>query len=87
MPDLVDKAVQELGPWTSQFKVLVFLAFRGSCTPASISEGTGIPAGTVRPSLRSLLDKGYVKQLDDGTYKSEVPFTDFVSDLYAQIKK
>ena len=84
MADLMDKATQELKPDTAQFKVLAFLAFRGASQPSAISEETGIASGTVRPALRSLLDKGYVKQQDDGVYRSSVPFTDFVSYMFAK---
>ena len=84
MVELIEKATQELKPDTAQFKVLVFLAFRGESLPNAISEETGIAAGTVRPALRSLLDKGYVKQQEDGTYRSRVPFTDFVSYIFAK---
>jgi DNA-binding MarR family transcriptional regulator len=87
MTELFDKAAQELGPGTSQFKVLVFLAFRNASTPSVISEETGILAGTVRPALRSLLEKGYVKQMEDGTYKSIISFTDIISNLYMTNKK
>jgi hypothetical protein len=32
--------------------------------------------------LRTLLNKGYVKQNDDGTYLSLIPFTEIISHLY-----
>jgi DNA-binding MarR family transcriptional regulator len=82
--ELIDKATQELKPDTAQFKVLAFLAFRGACLPGAISEETGIAPGTVRPALRSLLDKGYVRQQEDGTYRSAIPFTDFVSYVFSK---
>ena len=72
---------------TNQFKVLVHLSFRGPALPAEISTDTGIAAGTVRPALRTLLKKGYVKQSDDGNYHSLIPFTEIVSHLYSVIKK
>ena len=84
MVELIDRATQELKPNTSQFKVLTYLAFRGASLPGAISEETGIASGTVRPTLRSLLDKGYVKQMEDGTYKSTIPFTDFVSFIFSK---
>jgi len=80
----MEKAMQELKPDTAQFKVLAYLAFRGANQPSAISGDTGIAPGTVRPALRSLLDKGYVKQQEDGTYRSNVPFTDFVSYLFGK---
>lgn len=83
MGDLVDKVVQDLKPDTAQFKVLTYLAFRGASQPSTISEEIGIAPGTARPALRSLLEKGYIKQLSDGSYRSGVPFTDFVSALFA----
>jgi DNA-binding IclR family transcriptional regulator len=85
--DLIEKAVQDLSPGTSQFKVLCFLAFRGASQPSAISDETSIPAGTVRPALRSLLEKGYVRQHEDGTYRSMISFTDVISHLYSQGKK
>ena len=87
MVDLIEKAVQDLSPGTSQFKVLCFLAFRGASQPSAISDETSIPAGTVRPALRSPLEKGYVRQQEDGTYRSMISFTDVISHLYSQGKK
>ena len=82
--DPIEKATQELKPDTAQFKVLAYLAFRGPSLPTAISSETGIASGTVRPALRSLLDKKYVKQQEDGTYRSVIPFTDFVSYVFAK---
>ncbi len=79
--------LENVSPKTSQFKVLTYLAFKGPAQPANISSDIGIPAGTVRPALRTLLDKGYAVQSDDGSYKSLVPFTDIVSHLYSVTKK
>jgi DNA-binding IclR family transcriptional regulator len=62
------------------------LAFKGPSQPSAISSETGIAPGTVRPALRSLLDRGYVLQQEDGGYRSLVPFTDMVSHLYASLK-
>ncbi len=74
-------------PKTSQFKVLTYLAFKGPSQPSEISADIGIPAGTVRPALRTLLDKGYAVQFENGSYSSLVPFTDIVSHLYSVTKK
>ena len=79
---LWEAVLKDLNPGTSQFKVLVYLAFRGPTQPSEISENTDIRAGTVRPALRTLLEKGYVEQLEDGGYRSLVPFTEVVSHLY-----
>ena len=87
MGDLLEKAVEDLSPKTCPFKVLIYLAFKGASQPSEISDGTGIPAGSVRPSLRSLLERGYVIQLEDGAYRSNVAFTDIISDLIARSKK
>ncbi len=84
MVEPIEKATQDLKPDTAQFKVLAYLAFRGPSPPSAISSETGIAPGTVRPALRSLLDKKYVKQQEDGTYKSGIPFTDFVSYVFAK---
>ncbi len=82
-----EKVLGDVSPSTSQFKVLVYLSFKGATQPTEISADTGIPAGTVRPALRTLLDKKYVEQKDDGSYNSLVPFTEIVSHLYSVIKK
>ena len=82
-----DRVLKDVSPTTSQFKVLVYLAFRGPSQPNDISGETEIPAGTVRPALRTLLDKGYVRQQEDGAYRSLVSFTDIVSHLYAAQQK
>ncbi|MCW4011442.1 MAG: helix-turn-helix domain-containing protein [Candidatus Bathyarchaeota archaeon] len=82
-----EQALHDISPTTSQFKVLVYLSFKGATQPTDISEQTGIPAGTVRPALRTLLEKGYVKQNDDSSYYSLIPFTEIVSHLYSVVKK
>ena len=82
-----EKVIEDVSPTTSQFKVLVYLSFKGAAQPADISNETGIAAGTVRPALRTLLEKGFVKQGDGGSYQSLVPFTEIVSHLYSVGKK
>ncbi len=82
-----EKVLGDISPSTSQFKVLVYLSFKGATQPTDISNETGIPAGTVRPALRTLLDKGYVQQKEDSSYMSLVPFTEIVSHLYSVVKK
>jgi DNA-binding MarR family transcriptional regulator len=81
------EVLENVSPKTSQFKVLTYLAFKGPSQPAEISADTVIPAGTVRPALRTLLDKGYTLQHENGSYSSRVPFTDIVSHLYSVSKK
>lgn len=83
MSDLLEEVLKDVSPTTVQFKVLTYLAFRGPSNPVDISEETQIAPGSVRPALRTLLDKGYIDQLDDGSYRSLVPFTDIVSHLYS----
>jgi DNA-binding IclR family transcriptional regulator len=82
-----EKVLGDVSPSTSKFKILVYLSFKGSTLPSEISTETGIPAGTVRPSLRTLLNKGYIVQKDDSSYLSLIPFTEVVSYLYSVIKK
>lgn len=82
-----DSVIGSLSPSTSHFKVLVYLSFKGASQPSDVSTGTGIRAGTVRPALRALLEKGYVEQSEDGRYCSLVPFTEIVSHLYSLAKK
>jgi DNA-binding MarR family transcriptional regulator len=86
MTDLLDQVLNDTSPTTVQFKVLTYLAFRGPSSPIDISEETRMSPGSVRPALRTLLEKGYVIQLDDGSYKSLVPFTEIVSHLYSVSK-
>jgi DNA-binding MarR family transcriptional regulator len=85
--ELIAKIVEDLNPETSQFNVLTYLAFKGASQPIDIADDTGIPSGTVRPALRALLDKKYVTQLGDGSYKSNVAFTDIISHLYSLAMK
>lgn len=80
-----EKALKELKPKSSQFKVLVYLAFEGPASPTQIAVETGISPGTVRPALRALLLKKYVTQERDRSYKSKVPFTDIVSDIFSNM--
>lgn len=86
MSEIWDKVLHEITPSTGQFKVLTYLAFRGPTAPTDISSETGISPGSVRPALRTLLGKGFVEQLEDGSYRSLVPFTDIVSHLYSSSK-
>ena len=87
MEDLLEKAVKELSPGTRIFEVLTYLSFKGASHPGQIAEETGIPDGTVRPALRSLLEKGFVIQLGDGAYRSKIAFTEIISDLYARSER
>ncbi len=82
MSKIWEKALKELSPKSSQFKVLVYLAFEGAASPTQIAQETGISPGTVRPALRALLSKKYVTQERDRSYKSKVPFTEIVSNLF-----
>lgn len=84
MEDVLGKALGELSPRTSIFKVLTYLSFKGASLPWQIADETGIPRGTVRPVLRNLLEKGFVTQQVDGAYRSRIAFTDIISDLYAR---
>ena len=77
--------MKELSPKSSQFKVLIYLAFEGPASPTQIAVETGISPGTVRPALRALLSKKFVTQERDRSYKSKIPFTDIVSDLFANV--
>jgi len=67
--------------------ILGWLAPLKARKPSIISDEIDVPAGTVRPALRSLLEKGYVRQQEDGTYRSMITFTDIISHLYSQGKK
>ena len=85
MSKIWEKALKELSPKSSQFKVLVYLAFEGPASPTQIAEETGISPGTVRPALRALLSKKFVTQGRDRSYKSKVSFTEIVSDLFTNV--
>ena len=87
MADLLERAIRDLSPTTSRFKVLVYLAFKGPSLPGQIADETGIPRGTVRPALRFLLGKKFVVQQRDGAYRSKIAFTDIISDLYARLEQ
>jgi len=87
MEKLWREALKRLSPETSLFKVLVYLSFKGKSKPAEISEGTQLPAGTVRPALRSLLDMGFVVQEEDGSYLSRISFTEIISNVYRCLPK
>jgi DNA-binding MarR family transcriptional regulator len=87
MSKLLEIALEDLSPGTSQFNVLLYLAFKGPSQPREISDDTGISPGTVRPALRALLSKKYLAQLEDGSYQSKITFTDILSDIYARFKE
>ena len=82
-----ESALNDLSPRTNIFKVLVYLSFRGQCNPTEITRDTGIPAGTVRPALRTLLEKRYINQSEAGAYHSNIPFTEIISHLYSLAQK
>lgn len=79
------EAISKVSNGTSQFKILVYLSFRGSSKPSEIAEGIGMPPGTVRPALRSLLEAALVQQSEDGSYSTGIRFTDIISDLYRRL--
>ena len=85
MENLLERAIKELSTDTSVFKILTYLSFRGPSLPGQIADETGIPSGTVRPALRTLLGRGFVAQNEDGTYRSRIAFADMVSDLYTRL--
>jgi DNA-binding IclR family transcriptional regulator len=87
MENLLHRAITELGADTSAFKILTYLSFRCGSLPAQIVDEMGMPAGTVRPALRTLLTKAFVIQSEDGTYKSKIAFTEIISDLYTRSLK
>jgi DNA-binding MarR family transcriptional regulator len=82
LSEIWEKALKEISPKSSKFKVLIYLAFEGPASPTQIAEETGISPGTVRPALRALLSKKFVTQERDRSYRSKVPFTEIVSDLF-----
>lgn len=85
---LWEQAMKQINPKTSLFKVLVYLAFsKEPCKPDEISKVTGIPQGTVRPAIRSLLKMGFVGQEPDGSYKSKISFTEIISDIFQSLPK
>jgi DNA-binding IclR family transcriptional regulator len=87
MEKLWNEALKRLSPDTSLFKVLIYLSFKGKSKPSEIVEGTHLPAGTVRPALRSLLEMGLATQDEDGSYLSKVSFTEIMSDVYRRLPK
>lgn len=87
MSKIWDKALNELSPKSSQFKVLIYLAFEGPANPTQIAKETEISPGTVRPALRALLSKKFVTQERDRSYKSKIPFTEIVSDLFTNVTR
>ncbi|MCD6263204.1 helix-turn-helix transcriptional regulator [Candidatus Bathyarchaeota archaeon] len=87
MEGLWDEALRRLSPGKSLFKVLVYLSFKGRSRPAEIAEETGLSPGTVRPALRNLLNMGLVRQEEDGSYISNIHFTEIVSDIYRRLPR
>lgn len=86
---ILDKALEELSPTTSLFKIFLHLSYRGAMTPSQIAEETGISPGTVRPALRTLLKRGYVNQREDGSYEAveDLTLVDIFSHIYAKLVK
>jgi DNA-binding MarR family transcriptional regulator len=82
--DIISKS--KIDPTTNIFKILVYLAFADEPkTPKDIADATKISPGTVRPTLRSLLEEyNLVDQLPDGRYISKISFTEIISDIYGR---
>jgi DNA-binding IclR family transcriptional regulator len=88
MQDLWKQVLDKINPETSLFQVLIYLAFsKEPCKPAEISKYTGLPPGTIRPAIRSLLKMGFVYQDQNGLYRSKIPFTEIVSDIFQRLLK
>ena len=88
MKYLWKQAIDKINPETSAFQVLIYLAFSiESCKPADISKATGLPPGTIRPTIRSLLKMGFVDQEPNGLYRSKIPFTEIISDMFQRLLK
>ena len=88
MKKLWEQVIKQLDPETNVFKVLVYLAFsKQPCKPAEVAKGTGIPPGTIRPALRSLLKMGFVDQEPDRSYKSKISFTEIITDIFQRLPK
>ena len=88
MKKLWERVTKQLDPETNAFKVLVYLAFtKEACKPADVAKGTGIPPGTIRPALRSLLKMGFVGQEPDRSYKSKISFTEIITDIFQRLRE
>lgn len=88
MSDFWKQVLNKINPETSLFQVLVYLAFsKEPCKPAEISKYTGLLPGTIRPAIRSLLKMGFVYQDQNGLYRSKIPFTVIVSDIFQHLLK
>jgi DNA-binding IclR family transcriptional regulator len=88
MQELWKQAMEKIKPETSAFQVLIYLAFsKEPCKPAEISKTTGLPPGTIRPTIRSLLKMGLVIQEPNGSYRSKIPFTEIISDMFQRLLK
>jgi DNA-binding IclR family transcriptional regulator len=86
--ELWKQAIEKIKPDTRAFQILIYLAFSNApCKPAEISKATGLPSGTIRPTIRSLLRMGFVSQEPGGLYKSKIPFTEIISDMFQRIQK
>ena len=83
MKDLIERLVEDISPTTSIFRIFIYLAFKGATKPIEIVEETDIPAGTVYPALRELLENGFITQLDSGAYQSNIDFTYLLSELFS----
>lgn len=69
----MNDSFEDMGP--SEFKIFIYIAFRGPSKPREISKETGIPDGTVRPAVRKLFENGYLTQSRLGFYKVPPPKT------------
>jgi len=86
--DLWKQAKKKINPDTSAFQVLIYLAFsKEPCKPSEISKATGLPPGTIRPTIRSLLKMGFVDQEPNGLYISKISFTEIISDMFQRVLK
>jgi len=86
---ILDRALEELSSTTSLFKIFLHLSIRGAMSPSQIAEETGIPPRTVRPALRTLLRRGYVKKREDGSYEAveRLTLVEVLSHIYTKLLK
>jgi len=70
MANMIEEIVENVKPGTSQFNVLIYLAFKGPSPPIEISEEIGIAVGTVHNRIENLKEKGVIKKFTIPVYKN-----------------
>ena len=84
---MIEELLDKLEPKTSSYKIMCYLAFRGSTMkPQELAEALNENGSTVRARLAELKKMGLVDSRPDGYFSLVTPY-DIVMKVYRDLKK